>query len=661
MTGRQRNFGLWPNPPDRTSGLARLGATFAVRTTQLARAKHLAVAVAFLTQVSGSACSSTTDDASEVDSPCKAFAAAPEPRYELEPFANVTDVKRLTSGTRTYALDGAGKLYVLAPTSLSIDLGPEVRAVAGSADGTRLYVLKGVAPVSVVRFTSPDRGATFDSASASPVVEIATTGARPDGGALAIDRSGVLWVATPGGSADPTAQDDASRLGKVLRVSGDAEVEIFARGFRGPSGIDVDPESGDVWVTDSTADGDEIDRVLRGKSYGWPVLDGLRCFTPADGCLRDGHVAPVAIRDASSDLVVHRGGVSPLAGKVVFAGKELAALSPFSASGTAGLTKLGVSARTVGRGAGGELLVATADAVLRVKDVAPSAPKTLLATGCFDPASPNGAPAGAIPYEVSSPLWSDGAEKSRFVVVPKGARGRSLPDGDIRFPVGTVAVKNFVVDGKRTETRLFIQHALETWVGYSYAWNDSGTDAELVIGNKTKPLDGGQSWYFPSPDDCMACHTPAAGYTLGIEARQLGGAAVDALDKKLLAPIDRARFPALASAAAAGASAEARARGYLHANCSMCHRDGSSTGVAELDLRIDIPLARTGLCDPPKAGAFGIEGARVVAPGDPARSVLLHRMKSLDEARMPKLGSHVVDEAAAAAVQQWIAGLGSCP
>jgi hypothetical protein len=94
----------------------------------------------------------------------------------------------------------------------------------------------------------------------------------------------------------------------------------------------------------------------------------------------------------------------------------------------------------------------------------------------------------------------------------------------------------------------------------------------------------------------------------------------------------------------------------------MCHRDGSATGLAELDLRVDVPLDRTGLCTPPKAGSFAIADARVVAPGDPARSVLLHRMKALGaEARMPKLASHVVDAEGVALIERWIGGLGSCP
>ncbi len=185
-----------------------------------------------------------------------------------------------------------------------------------------------------------------------------------------------------------------------------------------------------------------------------------------------------------------------------------------------------------------------------------------------------------------------------------------------------------------------MQHEVEDRVGYTYAWNDAQTDAELVVGNRLAALPGGKSWYFPSTSDCTACHTPAAGYTLGHEA----------LAK--LVPV----------AAPPPATSEQRARSYLHANCSSCHREGSATGViVELDLRIDTPLAATGLCGEPHAGDLGIAQARVVVPRAPERSVLVARLRSLDERRMPKLASRVLDEAGLAAVETWIRELASCP
>ncbi|MBX3217599.1 MAG: hypothetical protein KF850_36545, partial [Labilithrix sp.] len=127
-------------------------------------------------------------------------------------------------------------------------------------------------------------------------------------------------------------------------------------------------------------------------------------------------------------------------------------------------------------------------------------------------------------------------------------------------------------------------------------------------------------------------------------------------------PIARDAFPPLAAADTEGASVEARARGYLHANCSACHREGSGAGAATLDLRIGRALHETRTCGvAPQAGDLGVAESKIVAPGDPGRSTLALRMRALDESRMPPLASRVVDEAGAAAVEAWIRELAGCP
>lgn len=51
---------------------------------------------------------------------------------------------------------------------------------------------------------------------------------------------------------------------------------------------------------------------------------------------------------------------------------------------------------------------------------------------------------GVVPYTVANPLWSDGAEKLRFVYVPGGAGPAPYAeDGPLAFPVGSVLVKTF--------------------------------------------------------------------------------------------------------------------------------------------------------------------------------------------------------------------------
>ncbi|MCA9538308.1 MAG: hypothetical protein KC620_05440, partial [Myxococcales bacterium] len=80
------------------------------------------------------------------------------------------------------------------------------------------------------------------------------------------------------------------------------------------------------------------------------------------------------------------------------------------------------------------------------------------------------------------------------------------------------------------------------------------------------------------------------------------------------------------------------------------------------DLRASVPLAAMGLCDvEPGQGDLDLANARLIAPGDPAHSVLLARMQRRDGKGMPPLATRRIDEASAAAVQAWIEGIAACP
>ena len=57
---------------------------------------------------------------------------------------------------------------------------------------------------------------------------------------------------------------------------------------------------------------------------------------------------------------------------------------------------------------------------------------------------------------------------------------------------------------------------------------------------------------------------------------------------------------------------------------------------------------------PPAHGSFGLKDARLVVPGAPERSVLLHRMTLTGLGRMPHIGSRVVDEQGVRLVRDWI-------
>src|SRR5207245_148450 len=108
-------------------------------------------------------------------------------------------------------------------------------------------------------------------------------------------------------------------------------------------------------------------------------------------------------------------------------------------------------------------------------------------------------------------------------------------------------------------------------------------------------------------------------------------------------------------------AASERARVYLHVNCAHCHRNGGG-GSAYVHFLYDLPLEETrSLGVRPSQGTFGIHDAKIIAPGDPFRSVLYFRMAKLGPGHMPHIGTSVVDPAGLALIHDWIRQLQTRP
>jgi hypothetical protein len=80
-----------------------------------------------------------------------------------------------------------------------------------------------------------------------------------------------------------------------------------------------------------------------------------------------------------------------------------------------------------------------------------------------------------------------------------------------------------------------------------------------------------------------------------------------------------------------------------------------------MDLRYSTLLAQTNACDvAPTAGDLGIANARLIAPGDATRSLIVARMNRRDANGMPPIGSAMVDAGGVALLTQWVNSLASC-
>lgn len=318
-------------------------------------------------------------------------------------------------------------------------------------------------------------------------------------------------------------------------------------------------------------------------------------------------------------------------------------------------------------------------------------PRLLSQTGAFADVGTLTTAPGLIPYEVNAALWSDGAGKGRWMALPAGpdAQGSGeriafAANGSWRFPSGTVFVKHFglVLDERepqrerRLETRLLVRAADGGVYGVTYRWRGDGSDAELLAGAEDEELsiraaDGSvrhQRWHYPGRDECLRCHTANAGHVLGVSTRQLNRSALypsGVRDQQLrtwnhLGLFDVAldehgldQLPRLVALSDPQATAEERVRSYLDANCAFCHRPGG-VGFSNFDARAEIPLADTNLVGGSVVIDHGIDRARNLAAQDPWRSMVLIRMETDAELRMPPLARNRIDKDAVVAVRAWI-------
>lgn len=298
--------------------------------------------------------------------------------------------------------------------------------------------------------------------------------------------------------------------------------------------------------------------------------------------------------------------------------------------------------------------------------------------------------AGLLPYDINTPLFSDYAEKHRFVYLPPGQSATCAPDGTIAFPVGSVLVKTFRYPQDRRdpgqgarilETRL-LMHRPEGWVGYPYVWNDDLSDARLAVAGARIEVgwihdDGAERrirYNVPNMNECKQCHEKAEVMgPIGPKVRQLNrdfayscGAEnqlVHWVKRGILTglPEEQAGVPRLPvwNEPATG-SLDARARAYLEGNCAHCHNPGGEAASTGLDLTWEQnePVA-FGVNKLPTAAGPSSRGYQyAIRPGAPDRSFLLARLRATDPAQMmPRNGRILPHDEGIAVLEAWIAAM----
>ena len=311
-------------------------------------------------------------------------------------------------------------------------------------------------------------------------------------------------------------------------------------------------------------------------------------------------------------------------------------------------------------------------------------PGRLSDTGLFVDGSTTQVQPDVLSFTPQYPLWSDGADKRRWIRLPAGTSIDASVADAWQFPPGTQLWKEFSHRGRRVETRYIERQRHGGWRYATYVWNEPGSDATLAParGIAAWPVaDAPQGRYeIPARADCTTCHEGAATPVLGFSALQLSPDR-DPLAAHAQTPMhDDVDLPRLAARGLvrdlpasllqhaprvpAASPSERAALGYLHANCGHCHNRSAAGVPVRLTLAqsaLDSAASRTATL----SAALGVAGryrtpglppeTALIAPRAPERSVLVARMHSRQaQTQMPPLGTRITDAEGLALIERWI-------
>ena len=325
------------------------------------------------------------------------------------------------------------------------------------------------------------------------------------------------------------------------------------------------------------------------------------------------------------------------------------------------------------------------------------APPLLSMTGAFTDLESLEPAEGLLPYSLNAPFWSDGALKLRWIAIPNDGTHDTpeeqviySEEGRWQYPEGSVTVKHFEMntdltnpnERRRLETRFVVKGPNDAFYYLTYKWNEEGTDAELLATGETETLairtSAGvrfQQWQYPSEENCIDCHKAISGSFLGPSARQLNGNLLypetGEVSNQLATwnnlgifsnPINEDSLDFILTAKNMddeSATLEERALSYLDTNCGYCHFPGSIRTSA-FDARMTTPLERSAIINGAVFNNNSIQNAKVIAPGDTAKSLVYFRMRNLgNKEAMPPIAKALVDSAGLKLMEDWILSLGS--
>lgn len=529
-----------------------------------------------------------------------------------------------------------------------------------------------------------------------------------NGASLQFGIDGMLYISTGDSEVpsppDPlnTGQDISDLLSSILRIDVDheengktyaipkdnpflktqkARPEIWAFGFRNPWKISFDSK-GRLWCGDVGWElWEMIHLVQRGGNHGWSAYEASQPIKP-ETQRPEPIIAPVAAHphtEAASitgGYVYHGSRFPELRDSYIYGDYETGKIWALWHDGKQ-VTRRDEIADTphkivsFGQSEDGELYWMNWEQDTRIFRLAPNPavgrpsqfPHKLSETGLFSDTAQQTPAKGVNPYEIAEPMWQDGAEATRFIALPDGksiithwSGNPDKPNYKVEWPAEAVLARTITLKQKRVETQV-LHYDGETWNGYSYRWNDAGTDAQLVGNDGAEITINQQPWRIHSRAECARCHTNWSGFAVGFQPDQL--MSIDGRNPQDASALFDGPFFArmkkhLVSSHDDKAALEDRARSWLHANCAHCHRRNGG-GSVQLMVNADLPTAETMMIyEKPVRGDLGIDDPAVIYPHAPHRSILFQRVARTGSGHMPMIGARDPDPDGLKLLWDWI-------
>lgn len=276
------------------------------------------------------------------------------------------------------------------------------------------------------------------------------------------------------------------------------------------------------------------------------------------------------------------------------------------------------------------------------------------------------------------PLWTDAAQKARWIYLPEGGKIDATDPANWKFPNGTRLWKEFRnPDGSRKiETRLFMKTEEGDWSYATYLWDDAGKRATRYDNGKELMVDG-KAYALPSHTQCNECHVGRRDRVMGFDAVTLGltgdedreGLTLDELISR--GRIKNFNADTQYKIGPNPESAESRALGWMHNNCGVsCHNTNPnskaySTGMrlildpTQLDGRPTDEFIAIQTTIGQKANTLTWAGETRVEPGAPEDSLLFKLITSRGNPKeqMPPIGTNYTDDANVKIIKEWITGM----